>query len=191
MDAAQVRSIAIKAIDLNDYIQKNYRHFLTYDETTKIFFSRKEGRANFTKPLEGLFPHIEFAVDERAFLLKAGGAELLNLASDAKGISESFSFLHEKHKEAFYELFLVYSKGIDERNGYKLTGSIDANSIELMKMMDIEGHFHSFLVRASSSMQVFTEKIVELNNQVSQKQIRYDLTNEMPASENTHRQEIP
>lgn len=190
-DSAQIRSIFLKAWDFNEYIQKNFEHFETYDHSTKIYIASGEHERSFTKPLEGLYPHIDFSIKERAFLLRLGGAALLNFVSEAKGLSQSFSFLHERHKQAYYALFAIYSKSIDSRKGYELSGNIESNSIELMNMMDVEGHFHSFLSRATSTSQAFLEKIIEINNEITQQAVKYEQSGEPPSSDNSLRQSLP
>lgn len=183
-DIVMLQAIFAKLIDLDDRYQKNYRHFMISDLTTRVVF----GENSFSKPIAGFEKHIDFTIDERSYLLGRFGSESFNRLTNMQGASENFTFLQKKHSDAFYVLFDEMAHEL-EKDGYELSGAIHKDNMSLMKMMDIDGAFRSLLISTHAEVNEFLIEIIEKYNVLAGTSLRYERLDLSPSAENSQRQE--
>lgn len=186
-DLVLLRSIVIKLGDLHDLLLKNRLHF--QDESGRSYFEASGEQKSFSRPLEFRANSIDFSIDERSFVLRKYGGELFTTLSNMRGLSQSFSFLHERHRDAFYLFKEETTSNKTAREGYQITSEVDLNSDRLLALMDIDGALRSMLEHSTDALQKFYMKILAIYNQSSDIAIRIEVFEGSPSASNDLRVE--
>jgi hypothetical protein len=137
--------------------------------------------------LEGESEPVRFSIEERTFVLRKYKAERFNEINDMVGISKNLEFLQKKQLEAYYTLMDEVFSGDSEREGYVRTAELNPDSHRLMRMMDVDGAFRSFIDRAAPETERFLRTMLALSNRDTSVSIGYEQTDVSPASQNDRR----